>query len=103
MGSVKGENLNQNKRGQGIYMTYTRLRLGAQWVTLFLSLALAAYGQTISGSISGHVYDAQMAPIQGANVTVTDLSRNFSAVSQTGQEGNFLSAGLSPGNYSVSV
>lgn len=44
-----------------------------------------------------------MAPIQGATVTVTDSSRNFSAVSNTGQEGNFLSAGLSPGNYSVSV
>ena len=84
-------------------MTNNRLRLGAQWVILLLSLSLVAYGQTISGSISGHVYDAQMAAIQGATVTVTDSSKNFSAVTKTGQEGNFLSAGLSPGNYSVTV
>src|ERR1041385_6872903 len=84
-------------------MTYRSQRLGAQRIMLLLSLALVAYGQTISGSISGHVYDAQMAPIQGATVTITDSSKNFSAVTKTGMEGNFLSAGLSPGNYSVSV
>jgi len=44
-----------------------------------------------------------MAPIQSATVTVTDSSKNFSAVTKTGMEGNFLSAGLAPGNYSVSV
>ena len=79
------------------------LRLGAQGIILLLSFVLVAYGQTISGSISGHVYDAQMAPIQGASVTVTDPSKNFSATTKTGMEGNFLSAGLPPGNYSVSV
>jgi hypothetical protein len=84
-------------------MTYNWLRLGAYGMTLLLSFALVAYGQTISGSISGHVYDAQMAPIQGATVTVTDSSKNFSAVTKTGTEGNFLSAGLAPGNYSVSI
>ena len=63
-------------------MTYNRLRLGAQGIIFLLSFALVAYGQTISGSISGHVYDAQMAPIQGATVTVTDSSKNFSAVTK---------------------
>src|SRR5207237_5409152 len=84
-------------------MTYHRQRLGAQGLILLLLLTLATYGQTISGSISGHVYDPQMAPIQGATVTITDSSKNFSAVTKTGTEGNFLSAGLAPGNYSVSV
>ena len=84
-------------------MTYSRLRLGAQWVTVLFLLVSVAYGQTISGSISGHVYDAQMAPIQGATVTITDSSRNFTVGTKTGMEGNFLSAGLAPGNYSVSV
>src|ERR1041385_6136521 len=84
-------------------MTYKLLRLGAHAIMLLLSLALVAYGQTISGSISGHIYDPQMAPIQGATVTVTDSSKNFSAVTKTGMEGNFLSAGLAPGNSSVSV
>src|SRR4029078_6915516 len=95
-------NLARQKGGEG-FMTSNRLRFGAQWVTLLLSLALVAYGQTISGSISGHVYDAQMAPIQDATVTITDLSKNFTAGTKTGPEGNFLAAGLSPGNYSVTV
>ncbi|MBV8844350.1 MAG: carboxypeptidase regulatory-like domain-containing protein [Bryobacterales bacterium] len=65
--------------------------------------AVAAYGQTITGSLSGSVLDPQSAPIQGATVTITETSRNFTAVTKTGAEGNFLSAGLLPGNYSVTV
>jgi hypothetical protein len=84
-------------------MTNNWLRLGAHGMALLLPFALVAYGQTISGSISGHVYDAQMAPIQGATVTITDSSKNFTVGTKTGSEGNFLSAGLAPGNYSVSV
>src|SRR5678816_3426712 len=84
-------------------MTYNKLRLGAYGIILLLSFALVVYGQTISGSLSGHVYDAQMAPIQGATVTITDSSRNFTVGTKTGMEGNFLSAGLAPGNYSVAV
>src|SRR5215831_4013618 len=71
-------------------------------VTLLLC-ALSAYAQTITGSMSGHVLDPQMAPIQGATVTITEPSRNFTTVTKTGAEGSFVSAGLLPGNYSVSV
>jgi hypothetical protein len=70
---------------------------------LILLSASGAYGQTISGSLSGSVLDAQMAPIQGATVTVTERSRNFTATTKTGAEGTFLSAGLLPGDYSISV
>lgn len=84
-------------------MTNNWLRLGVQSVALFILLASMAYGQTISGSLSGHVMDAQMAPIQGATVTVTEPSRNFTTVTKTGMEGDFRSAGLLPGTYSVSI
>jgi len=70
---------------------------------LLLPFAFPAHGQTISGSISGRVLDSQMAPIRGAMVTVTEPSRNFTSVTQTGPEGGFLSAALLPGTYSVSV
>src|SRR5690242_6844547 len=84
-------------------MTNNWLRLGVKSVALFILLASMAYGQTISGSLSGHVMDAQMAPIQGATVTVTEPSRNFTTVTKTGMEGDFRSAGLLPGTYSVSI
>lgn len=70
---------------------------------LVLLSASGAYGQTISGSMSGRVLDAQTAPIQGATVTITEQSRNFTATTKTGAEGAFLSAGLLPGNYTISV
>lgn len=63
----------------------------------------SAYGQTISGSITGRILDAQMAPIQGAIVTITEPSKSLSTVRRTGAEGTFLAAGLLPGNYSITV
>ena len=44
-----------------------------------------------------------MAAVPGATVTIIELFRNFTAVTMTGREGDFLSAGLLPGSYSVSV
>src|SRR5690348_7239768 len=65
--------------------------------------ALSAYGQTFSGSIAGRVVDPQMNPVQGATITITEPSRNFSATTTTGAEGSFLAAGLLPGTYSIAV
>lgn len=70
---------------------------------LLLLFACAAHAQTITGSISGQVLDPQRAPIAGATITVTEPSRNFTVMTRSGGEGNFLSAGLLPGSYSVSV
>ena len=53
--------------------------------------------------MSGRVLDSQMAAIVGATVTITEPSKNFSTTTKTGEDGNFLSAGLLPGNYSVVV
>src|SRR5262249_42333298 len=71
-------------------------------ISTLLVCALSTYAQTITGSMSGHVLDPQMAPIQGATVTITDSSRNFTTVTKTGAEGSFLSASLFAGNYYVS-
>src|SRR5579872_4744447 len=79
---------------------HLKIRIAALLLLLF---AYAAHGQTITGSISGHVLDPQMAPIVGATITITDPSRNFTVMTRTGGEGSFLSAGLLPGSYSVSV
>src|SRR5579862_7195658 len=90
-------------RAGGAFMS-ANFHLGIRIAALFLlAFAFAAHGQTITGSISGRVLDSQMAPIRGATVTVTEPSRNFTAVTATGPEGSFLSAGLLPGTYSVYV
>ncbi len=79
-------------------------RISIAAATLSLALcAVSAQAQTISGSMGGRVYDPQMAPILGATVTVTEPSRNFTVTTKTGPEGSFLSAGLLPGTYSISV
>ena len=70
---------------------------------LIFLFAFLAHSQTITGSISGRVLDSQMAVIGGATVTITEASRNFTTTTMTGEDGSFLSAGLLPGNYSISV
>jgi hypothetical protein len=70
---------------------------------LLLPGAFVAHGQTITASLSGHVLDAQMAPVQGATVTVTETSKNFTTMTRTGVEGSFFAAGLLPGSYSITV
>jgi hypothetical protein len=78
-----------------------RLVIGS--AMLIFVFAFLAHSQTITGSISGRVLDSQMAAIGGATVTITEPSRNFSTTTKSGEDGNFLSAGLLPGNYSVAV
>jgi Carboxypeptidase regulatory-like domain len=78
-------------------------RLAIRSAMLIFVFAFLAHSQTITGSISGRVLDPQMAAIGGATVTITEPSRNFSAITRTGEDGNFVSAGLLPGNYSVAV
>ena len=66
----------------------SRMMRNSSWVFVqaaalaFAMWAVSAYGQTISGSIAGRVPDPQMAPVQGATVTLTEPSRSFSVVTR---------------------
>ena len=66
-------------------------------------LGLSGYAQNISGSISGHVIDAQGAVIPNANVTANDPTKNVTATTKTNDSGDFVFPGLQPGNYTISV
>src|SRR3954451_9947735 len=66
-------------------------------------LGLSGYAQNISGSISGHVIDAQGAVIPNANVTANDPTKSVTATTKTNDSGDFVFPGLQPGNYTISV
>src|SRR5437667_8132808 len=66
-------------------------------------LVFPTQAQTISGSLSGHVIDQQGAAVPNANVTATDPSKGFIQSQKTSASGDFLFAGLQPGNYAVTV
>ena len=68
-----------------------------------LSLAVGAYSQTIDGSISGRVLDAQGGAVQNAAVTVADPEKNVRVATQTGVAGDFTASGLLPGAYTITV
>lgn len=74
--------------------------------TLTLSLcavaaAVAAYGQQITGGLTGSVTDASGAAIGGASVSVHNLDTNLTLKVLSQTNGNYLVQNLQAGNYSV--
>ena len=74
------------------------------YVVLSILLAVAGYGQEITGSIVGTVTDPSGAGVPGAKITITNIDRN-SVIRTTASDsnGNYVGAGLDVGRYSVSV
>jgi len=74
------------------------------YVVLGMALAVACYGQEITGSIVGTVTDPSGAGVPGAKITITNIDRN-SVIRTTASDsnGNYVGAGLDVGRYSVSV
>lgn len=71
---------------------------------LFLATASMAWGQAITGAISGSVHDNSGAAIAGAAVTIQDTVHNVQArVLQTDASGNYSAPQLQPGVYSVTA
>ncbi len=70
---------------------------------LALQLPLAAQQTSISGSISGTIFDPQGAVVPGATVTATDVNRGVAQSTQSDSAGFFVIAQLLPSTYTVSV
>src|SRR3984893_12677956 len=70
---------------------------------LVLLLAVHAYAQNITGSMSGRVVDQQGAVIGNATVTAIETNKRVNTVTKTKDSGEFTPAGLPPGNYTVEV
>ncbi len=79
-----------------------KTRLLSIFVVLILA-AGAAFGQQVSGSITGVVKDRQGAVVPNAKITVIDQSRGVSREVTTGQDGTFFVGPLQPASYTVTV
>jgi hypothetical protein len=68
-----------------------------------LALATQANAQTITGSISGAVTDANGGVIPAANVTLVSEKTGQSRTAATNSDGRFNFAALQPGSYSLKI
>jgi Carboxypeptidase regulatory-like domain/TonB-dependent Receptor Plug Domain len=85
-------------------LSFTRHKLQILFVVIaLLTIGAGAYGQTVTGSISGVVADATGGVIQGATVTLSSDKTIQTRVSATNSEGRFSFAALQPGSYSLKV
>ncbi len=73
--------------------------------TLCLStiFTLSAVGQTVTGSLVGHVEDSAGAVVPGARVVVTEVSRGTTREITTNDEANYTIGSLDPGIYRVEI
>src|SRR6476659_8455213 len=79
-----------------------RLRIVFVLLTLIAS-SIAISGQTITGSISGAVADANGGYIPGATITIVSNKTGQARTSPTNDDGRFTFAALQPGAYSLKV
>ncbi|HEY5883296.1 MAG TPA: carboxypeptidase regulatory-like domain-containing protein [Pyrinomonadaceae bacterium] len=82
---------------------YFRIPLLAITVFLF-ALSSSAFGQEITGTITGTVTDSTGAAVNGATVTATDADKNVVVRTvNTGEAGEYTLSVLPAGNYTVTV
>ena len=66
-------------------------------------LAVASFGQSTSGSITGTVVDNTGATIADANVTVVNAATSLARTIKTNSSGVFVAPQLPPGRYDITV
>ncbi|MEK7854896.1 MAG: carboxypeptidase-like regulatory domain-containing protein, partial [Acidobacteriota bacterium] len=72
-------------------------------VCCLVLLSGKADAQTVTGSLVGHVEDANGASVAGARVTVTDIERGTAREVVTNEEGNYSIGSVDPGAYRIEV
>ncbi len=70
---------------------------------LTLAAAAIAVGQTITSSIVGTVVDPSRLPVSGAKVTLTHVATGTERTVETDARGDFVIAGLQPGEYRLQI
>ena len=81
------------------------MRLISYSLALALAFAAvpAAYGQAVSGSITGYVFDATEAAIPGARIVVQSTSTGVETERESDATGLYIITNLLPGNYTLTV
>src|SRR6266487_2848077 len=72
-------------------------------VVLVSLIAIPAWPQASTGSVSGTVRDQSGAAIPGASVTLTNTATNVAAKSTTNESGFYRFPGINPGQYSLTA
>ena len=78
-------------------------RLLVLLATLAGLFAWPLFSQSVSGTITGYVYDSSDAVIAEAAVTVTNTATGVSTSRQSDSTGRFLVTNLAPGTYETSI
>lgn len=84
-------------------MKIQNLLLGLCFLILVMGNAQSVFAQNTKGTITGVVLDPNGASVQGAKVTVTDITRGVSQTVQTNGEGAFRFTALEPSIYQIKV
>ena len=86
-------------------MTGAMIRRSVAICALALGFIFVAYPASAqSGSIRGHVTDAQGAPVEGASVEIQSLDKGGKPLQvKTKKDGSYMQVGLSPGQYKVTA
>jgi hypothetical protein len=72
-------------------------------VFLVLLAVVSCYGQTVTGSLTGHVADPSGAAVPGVKVTATEVARGVARQATTNETGNYTITSMEPGTYKVTV
>ena len=70
---------------------------------LLASLSMYMPAQTISGSITGELVDAQHSAIPNGTVTLSEQEQKFTLTAKTDEAGRFVFTQIPPGTYTLSV
>jgi len=70
---------------------------------LVILASTASLGQKDTGAIAGTVKDSSGAVVAGAKVTITDVDRGESLITNTNSQGEYVASPLRIGRYNVSV
>ena len=84
-------------------MFLNNLRSAAIAVLLLAYGGLSAFGQGVSGSIAGVVFDVGGAIIPGAKVTLTNEGTGFTREATTNQQGQYVAYSLPVGPYRITA
>ena len=68
-----------------------------------LLISSVAFAQAGSSSLRGIVTDQKGSPIKGANVTLSNVEKNFSRSITTNDDGAYIFTNVPPGTYRIEV
>src|SRR5262245_14147669 len=83
--------------------TFSKTSLIRLGIALAVACAAASYGQQLTGTLSGTVFDPAQSAVPAAAVEIKNQASGDIRRSTTNTSGFFTVTGLQPGTYSIAV